>query len=375
MHYSLVFLVSGCATRCRHCHSDGGRGPSMALDDYRSALHALAPIVRRLEAQQHRVDISWNYEPLLHPRIVELVAMTHDLLPRQMENGSSWPTSGVPLATRSDWPDLISMLCDIGTDDLHFTVVGPAALHDMAVSRKGALEEQRIAVSRARAARIPTSVTVILAKDSLQEYDGTMGAIRDIGYDSVSVRVANYVPNDRLRQLELLRPELNDVLPFLQSIRSVPGDPEARYWDHVESFTEASIRAEILSGPERFPSFADIDAQLPQWQFLSIVPSLDVFLGNTGLYAQHLGSLRDGQGERILRGLLEGGANYEFAALYDVARLPPPAAIASGYGDGESQRLYRTKEDAMERWLDIGHLTGDLDAKITKPHECIPHFR
>ncbi len=153
--------VSGCPTTCMHCWANGHAYPAMPLADIDWVLAQ----GQRFCANQALVFAPYAFhEMLAHPDFTSILprfaALDKDVF-------EPFPTTGVPLATREDWRELLSAIQEIGTKTLWFTFHGVGDVHDRAVNRKGAYQESCLAVQRAHEAGLRCGCNVFVTKENL----------------------------------------------------------------------------------------------------------------------------------------------------------------------------------------------------------------
>ena len=139
LRITFLFTIAGCATSCRHCHSEGGRGPGISIKDYADGLEKLAPVISTLESD-NSVDIDWNYEPLAHLEFHKLLRLTAERFPNQESAGEYWPTSGAPLVLNPNRDLILQELKKNGVKKIDFTITGAPERHNRNVRNSRAFE-------------------------------------------------------------------------------------------------------------------------------------------------------------------------------------------------------------------------------------------
>lgn len=360
MQITIDIRISGCATRCWHCYVNGGPGPIMPFEEYRRCLDALSVVFDGLKKHEFRVYLWLDYEPLLHPDICEILTITKKRFGDHFDM-STFPTTGIPIATRPDCEEILETLREVETGEIMFTLHGPAHIHNEAMRRPGALELHSLALRRVQAREFKTVLKLIVTKDMLQHFEETMEVVRRNGYGRKRAEVPVYEPSDRLRQFENHRPTLEDVEPFREYLSSFCSrDRDAKYWKNVDKYAERNVLRDVLLHPESYPSFAFLESQMPDWIFVTVVPDLSIYYGNVGLYHRKLGVLGVDSSDSLVECIRKLKPNYQFGGFYDVDALPAPADVARRFGDAESGKLYHTVEDVFFRWLDLMDIAGQI---------------
>src|SRR5579871_4885656 len=127
--------VMGCPTVCQHCWAMGRGYGAIPLQDITFVLHE----VRRFcEARGFAYGGFPMHEVDAHPQAVQVLRLFKEAWNDEWE---PFTTTGVPLATRPDWRDILETLREQGTSTLWFAFHGVDEIHDRAVMRNGAYRE------------------------------------------------------------------------------------------------------------------------------------------------------------------------------------------------------------------------------------------
>jgi len=274
----------------------------MPLEEYRRCLDALEPILDRLQKDGFgRIDLYLDYEPLLHPKICEILTITRERFGGHFEM-PTFPTIGIPIATRSDWEEVLETLRMIGTNELEFTLHGPEHIQNKATNHPRAFEFHSLAVRRAQTYGFETALNLMVTKELLQHFEETVEIVHRNGYRRKRAAVPVYEPTPRMRRFEMHRPTLEDVEPFREYLSGFCGripnsaksnarlrlsgefSYDAKYWENVDKYAERNVRCDVLLHSEHYPSFAFLESQMPAWIFVTVVPGLSIYYGNVGLY-------------------------------------------------------------------------------------------
>jgi len=366
MRLTMDIRISGCATRCWHCYVNGGPGPFMSLEEYRDCLDALGIVVGRLEQYGFEINLYLDYEPLLHPDICEILRITHERF-HDYFRISTIPTTGIPIAIRSDWEDVLETLQAVGIKQLELTLHGTEQIQNKATSHSGAFELQSTAIRRARAYGFDIALNLMVTKDMLQQFEETMEIVHCIDPNSKRAVIPAYEPIPRLRRFEEHRADLEDIEPFREDLAYLCDESkEKEYWRTVDKYAEQNVLSDVLTHPEDYPSFASLEAKMPSWVFVTVVPGLDMYYGNVGLYHRKLGVLSAKSSEHLAEHIRPLKPNYQFGGFYNVQSLPAPVDVARRSGDPGSGKLYNTVEAVFFRWLDLiaRAKTIKLDPKV-----------
>lgn len=336
--------LAGCPTACMHCHSLGKSYAAMPLDRIARVLECADRV--RTEGEVD-VDLYPMHEVLAHPDAAEVLRsfVAYRRMPFE-----PLPTTGVPLATRPDWRDLLGVLEELGTTVLWFTFHGIGSVHDRQVNREGAFEETCTAVTRARDAGLECGCNVFLTQESVPQVGELLGRLQDLRVSQSTWQPASYAPVARLRKLEEVRPELDDLLPLVDGITSCSPFQKDQ-WDQLEDCTEAAYVQKALAsdgGDEEAWTFTG-----PTCTDLVCRPSLDLHLGRPGVYGRTLGSLAGEDGVAALEEGVEAGPYAELSLWFDADTIPSVRELAAEVGDAEGRKVYFRPASMRYRWLDL----------------------
>lgn len=338
--------VEGCPTVCTHCWAQGGAYRTMPIEDVRFVLEQ----ARRYCAEK---DLSLSAFPMhevaAHPQAVEIFHLFH-------QSGVLFEplsTTGVPLAIRSDWEEILDTLLQIGTTTVWLALHGVDEVHDRAVHRVGAYQETMLAAQRIKAKGLRIGYNIFLTKENLAQFDRMIEGTRIVGADELSIEIANYNPTTRGRRYEPSRPELNELLPLAKKISQLSNFWKAK-WADLDQYTEAAHLKNALENSGN--SFDYTNGSRLQ---LVCRNNLDVHLGVARLYGERLGNLREDGAEQVLgKGVAHGMLSSE-AVFYSPDRFPPVetfpsvAELARKFGDAQGQKVYLRSESMRYRWLDL----------------------
>jgi hypothetical protein len=322
--------VMGCPTTCQHCWAVGRPYQAMPLEDIAWVLHE----VRRFcAAHDLTVDGYPMHEFAAHPQAGHVMRLFHDLWNVVEE---PIPTTGVPLATRDDWRELLETLLSLGTSTLWFAFHGASEVHDRAVLREGAYRESLRAVGLAREAGMRAGCNLFLTKDSAGQFDQLVADLQHAGIQEIIPCLYSFLPNARGRHSEPLRPEWQDVEPLVKKLDSIP---ETAFWrrfwyelphQHTESWYVRQALDDVW--PE----------ESEHWERIPLVcrPNLDVYRGMAGQYIKRCGNLRRDGVDEVLSRAVADGASSDDELWFPGVELLPVQELAARFGDARSQRIH-----------------------------------
>ncbi|HKO86631.1 MAG TPA: hypothetical protein VJ140_19195 [Actinomycetota bacterium] len=161
--------VVGCPTVCRHCWAQGVPYPAMPLADVAWALE-----------QSHRScdhGLGFGAYPMhelaAHPQVAELLG----LFAGHVGTAEFEPlsTTGVPLAVRQDWQDVLAAAASLGTTTMWVAFHGLGVEQDRQVNRPGAYAETCLAIQRVHAAGLRAGCNVFLTTANAGQAERLLG--------------------------------------------------------------------------------------------------------------------------------------------------------------------------------------------------------
>ena len=259
-------------------------------------------------------------------------------------------TTGVPLALRPDWADVLATCRELGTTVVWPAVHGVGVTHDRMVRRAGAYPETLLAIERVRSVGMGVGCNVFLIRENVAQFDALVGDLLARGVTQFAVEPAGYLPTARSRRYEALRPALADLLPLVEPMRALPGQCFHRAeWADLAAYTESAYRRRALDGA--WPAVPD-----PHGEELQLVcrPNLDLYWALPGRYRLRFGNLRRDDVQHVLRGALaHDGGSSDDPLWFALDPLPDVRTLADRYGDPVGDRVHFSPQSVRYRWLDL----------------------
>ncbi len=347
MGLGLYVEVAGCPTVCKHCWAQGVGYGMMALEDIRWVLEESQQFCRKAGLDFGPYPM---HEIAAHPQAPQVMQLFRDICGGD-PGFEPLPTTGVPLATREDWRELITAIGAQGTRHFWVAFHGLDSDHDRLVHRDGAVGETLLAVERVQSLGFRCGANVFVTREMAARFEMLAALLQGLGLSGVSWDVARYQPTARARQYEAHRPTLQDVQPIADRIARLTASSQVQ-WQNLSDYTEAAwVRRAQDGGWEA----ACAPWELPQTATgISLVcrQNLDVHTGEAGLYGPRHGNLRrDGVAATLRRAVEHGPASKN--SLYRLPDPEPPVeALAAQHGDPRGQALYFEAASIRYRWLD-----------------------
>ncbi len=339
--------IMGCPTTCQHCWAAGRPYQAMPLEDISWVLHEVR---RYCEAHDLTVGGYPMHEFAAHPQAAQVMRLFHDLWNVVEE---PVPTTGVPLAPRDDWRELLSTLRSLGTSTLWFAFHGADSVHDRAVLRKGAYRESLHAIELTRLAEMRAGCNLFVTKENTHQFDQLVADLQHAGIQEIIPCLYGFLPNARGRHSELLRPEWQDVRPLVEKLNSIP---ETVLWRHFwyelpDKHTESWYVRRALEGtwPDE-----------PSSRGISLVcrPNLDVYRGVAGQYTRRYGNLRRDGTDHVLNRAVADGASTDDEIWFPREQLLPVRELAERFGQPHSRRIHAHSVSMRYWWLECARRAG-----------------
>src|SRR5262249_54916162 len=132
-------------------------------------------------------------------------------------------TTGVPLALRADWAEVLATCRELGTTVVWPAVHGRGETHDRMVRRAGAYGETLLGIDRVGSVGMEVGCNIFLTRENVTEFDELAADLLAHGVAQFAVGVATYLPTARSRRYEALRPTLAELRPLVERVRALPG--------------------------------------------------------------------------------------------------------------------------------------------------------
>jgi hypothetical protein len=356
----LQIEVTGCPTVCRHCWAQGIPYPAMPVNDVAWVLE-----------QAHRFcdthGLGFGAYPMhelaAHPHAAGLLRLLADHVGAAEFEPLS--TTGVPLAVREDWRQLLAAAAELGTTAVWVAFHGIGIEHDRQVNRPGAFTETCLAIQRVHAVGLRAGCNVFLTTANTPQAERLLGVLQRLEVDQMWWGPATYYPTARGRRNERLRPELSELLPLADRIRTLtPFDHDV--WADLEAHTDAGWVRRALA--DDWPTWPRHDGEVLE---LVCRPNLDLHTGIAGWYRQRHGNLRtDGPRALAVPPAKPGGKPRRGKRVFTPLR--PLYKVENAFARlGMWQRLSRCYEQTplgAQTWLEVAcvaYLCGRLRAEPT----------
>jgi hypothetical protein len=344
--------VVGCPTVCRHCWAQGIPYPAMPVDD-------LAWVLEQIHRFCDDHGLGFGAYPMhevaAHPQAAEVLRLFAGHVGAAEFEPLS--TTGVPLAVREDWQELLAAAASLGTTTVWVAFHGLGVAHDRQVNRPGAFAETCLAVQRVHAAGLRAGANVFVTTANAGQAERLLETLQRLGVEEMAWEPATYYPTPRGRRTERLRPQPQELLPLADRICQLsPFHGDA--WANLEAHTEAAWVARALAGD--WPSqLAELEPHVGG-QGLPLVcrPDLELHTGVAGMYRERYGNLRSDGAQAVLGRALEQGGRSIDAVWFGPDRLPAVGELAARHGDRTGWGVHFTEASVRYLWLDRARRAG-----------------
>jgi hypothetical protein len=333
--------VVGCPTVCRHCWAQGVPYQAMPVGD---VAWVLEQTHRFCDAHGLGFGAYPMHELAAHPQAAALLRLFADHVGAAEFEPLS--TTGVPLAVREDWQQVLGAAAELGTTTVWVAFHGIGSEHDRQVNRPGAWAETCLAIQRVHAAGLRAGCNVFVTTANAGQAERLLGALQRLELDGLWWGPATYYPTARARRNERLRPRPSDlrlIAAWVCELSLFDHD----VWANLEAHTEAAWVARALAGD--WPTWTRHDGQVLE---LACRPNLDLHTGVAGWYRKRHGNLRTDGGQAVLgRALAQGGRSTD-ALWFGADPLPSVAELAARHGDRDGQGVHFSADSVRYLWLD-----------------------
>jgi hypothetical protein len=350
--------VMGCPTVCRHCWAQGI--PYQAIP-----VHEVAWVLEQAHrfCDDHGVGFGAYpmHELAAHPQAAELLGLFADHVGAAEFEPLS--TTGVPLAVREDWQQVLVAAARVGTTTVWVAFHGLGVEHDRQVNRPGAFAETSLAIQRVHAVGLRAGANVFVTTANAGQAKRLLETLGQLQVDQMAWEPASYYPTPRGRRNERLRPQLGDLLPLADRLRQRSGF-HGNAWANLEAHTETAWVARALAGD--WPSQLSETEPRAGDQGLPLVcrPDLELHTGVAGWYRERHGNLRADGARAVLGRALEQGGRSIDAVWFGPDRLPAAEELAAQSGDRSGRGVHFTETSVRYLWLDRTQRAGRAGAVV-----------
>ena len=350
----LSITAAGCETDCIHCWANGGRHKNMAFDDIEFVVKSFKNFSG---SNGYKLGFNTMHETLAHPDAISILKLRNEQN-KEIPNFvlKFIPTSGIPIAIREDYKELLDGLAELEFEGFHSVLHGFGETHDKAVSCKGAFEKLKIAAERVKSAGFSYSFGVMLTKNSIFELREIKKFLSDCGIDkALGHGIALYMSGKKLRKYDEIRIEYSDIISHSDEIEELYAGPSM--CKDLDGHTEAAYYKKAIEGKESFET--DTDVPKDDKIHLHCDKDLNIYNGDSIVFGECYGNLKENSDmvfEKVNEGIINGRMKESLSPtlFYPNEIIPSVKELAEKYGDKNGQKIYRG--GIYYKWLDKAFL-------------------
>jgi sulfatase maturation enzyme AslB (radical SAM superfamily) len=345
----LALNAAGCKTACIHCWANGGRYKNMSFDDFRFVTDSFRDFT---ENNGYAFAFNMMHEFLAHPNALSIWRLRNVQNKKALGYESNeMPTSGIPIAIREDYKELLNGLKENGLKGFNIVLHGIGQTHDRAVGCKDAFEKIKLAVERIEAAELTCGFGVLLTKINIHQLKQIKDFIRSCGTEKAFFNVATYISGNRLHKYDEIRPEYADILPFVDEIKEMCTENFINS-ETLEDNTEKAYYAKAIEGKD---VNTGLDKKPSDMIFFVCDKDFNIYHGSSVVFGKCYGNLKDNASavfEKINDDISNDCIGFEFAPslFYPNETIPSVKELAERYGDKNGQKIYTS--GIYYKWLD-----------------------
>ncbi len=349
-----VFLqvnTSGCLTSCMHCWAQSKPFKNMPLSEVEEVLIRVKEYFE--DKPEYNLCPFPMFEELAHPDAVEQIK----LFRKYGQPPEEVATSGIALAVREDWKDVLDGLKLLEAPFMVLSFHGIGATHDRAVGRKGAFEELLTALKRIRSAGIDIQINVFITKENISEIPELIKNViaPDSVHENILISFARYNATSRGRRYEKLRATYEDVEKIGSVLSEYSGDEvpdKDKFMAEIISLTEAELVKQALSLSEDEKKKYKLRYLNDIW--LVADRNFDLYTGKGNFLTTLHGSFKNDDLSILLDKALscDNFSTLQSCFSKDISDFDL-AELAKKYGDPEGQKIYQGGlNEIRDRWVD-----------------------
>lgn len=298
MEYNIDILVAGCNTTCLHCYVNGGKAPSMPLEDFKICMQKFLPVFERLK---HQISYTLDNEVYNHENAVEILEYVEkNAKENYFHHGS---TTGIAFLHHPKQKEILEVLKRNDWNSASFAIHGKASTHNQIVHSENALDAIIKASKIFKDNDCKVLVSLMLSKkmrDELEEVDQILKAIE---YDTILPVIPDYYPISRLNKYQEIRcnkDEYTEILEFLRNKNVNIDDIQTCIYEYNEENVIDSLHLDTIK--TKLTSENTV--------FFHVDHNLNFYCGNTGSTQKLLGNIKTLDCDAIYNLIVNSKDNY-----------------------------------------------------------------
>lgn len=305
MEYNIDILVAGCNTACTHCYVNGGKAPSMQIEDFKYCMEKLEPVFAHFGKQ---ISFTLDNELYNHPNVKEILELVEQKYSKNYYHHGS--TTGIAILEHPNREEIFEILKRNDWLEVSFAIHGGRETHDEMVNCNGALEAIIKASRLFKENGFEVWLSLMISKKFVEDLPEVAELLGEILYDHILPVIPDYYPNSRLMKYQEIRcanEEYGDVIDFFKTINVPTADVEIV----AEKYNEESVLQHLE------PKVLGRMLAEKETAFFHINQNLDFYIGNTGSAQRFGGNLRECSAEKIIQWMESSADNfYETATIH-----------------------------------------------------------
>ena len=339
MTVNIDLLVSGCNTRCRHCYVNGGPGSLMSLAD---ALAAIDTLDRLAELLPFEAGFTLDNEPMNHPDIGIIIRKAAAV--KHIAYYHHGMTTGIALMRREDREAVMRAYLDCGCSSFGITLHGNARHHDEIVRREGARQASVEAAEFMKSCGAEVGVSLMCNRFFAEDAGEIDALLKRLDPAYLYFAIPNFTPHPHMTDYEPYRAS-TDTLRGLRPWLARRGQLD-KGWAK-EYCTAGMLKERLEQGLDLLALFRQPQDEL----YMTVHQNGDLFVGNTGVETEYLGSMRTLDIRAAAKRIRELPGNRDYGAFYDEKLLPGREALIRALDQLPRDLLYSDVASALYRGL------------------------
>lgn len=298
MEYNIDILVAGCNTTCNHCYVNGGKAPSMELEDFLCCINKLKPVFSHLG---DKVSFTLDNEIYNHPSACEILEVVERECAKNYYHHGS--TTGIAILKHPQRQVIFEVLKRNNWLDVSFAIHGGRSSHNKMVHNEDGMEAILAASRMFKEHGFEVNISLMLSKVFGNELEEIDELLKQIPYDRVLPVIPDFYPTARLMKYQDIRCNVEDyekILEFLEA-RNIDTS-ELKY--AIKTYNEEAIITQL--------NVELVQKQLNENEtaFFHIDQKLNFYVGNTGATQKCCGNLKECSSEEIISWIVDSKDNY-----------------------------------------------------------------
>lgn len=178
MEYNIDILVAGCNTTCMHCYVNGGKFPTMKIEDFAYCIEKLKPVFSYFGK---KINFTLDNEVYNHPQADEILEIVEkECAPSYFHHGS---TTGIAILNHPKKVQILDILKRNGWLDVSFAIHGGKENHNKIVHNNEGMDSIIAASKMFKDAGFTVNLSLMLSKVFRDDLEEVEKLLKEISYD------------------------------------------------------------------------------------------------------------------------------------------------------------------------------------------------